>query len=89
MVGTTGAGVADWRALRAALGLSQVQMGRLLCIHEKAVVRLENGQTKRLHEASEVILRASLLDPRLIARLEAAGHPHPWPEDLAEAKMAR
>ncbi len=72
----------DWRGLRLALGLTQQQMCELLCVDRKTLYRLEVGRLAAPLRASRTLLRAWLRDPELRRRLEAAGFPHPFPEDL-------
>ena len=76
--------VPEWRVLRQALGLTQEDMGRLLCLHRSAVIRLEQGDHYCPREATIMLLRAALLHPEFRRRLAAAGYAHPWPEDGPE-----
>jgi transcriptional regulator with XRE-family HTH domain len=72
----------DWRALRTALGLTQEDFGRMLCISQEAVSLLETGVTQSPSAASLKLLRMWLSMPHLYERLERANVPHPFPEDL-------
>ena len=70
-------GVADWRALRLALGLNQRQMARLLGRSDRGLQALEGARHVCPQEVTMLVLRSWLCDPRLKARLRAAGCPEP------------
>lgn len=71
----------DWRGLRDALGLTQEEMGRLLCVSKQSVCAYEAG-SRRPTRAVLMLLRTWLQDPDLAGRLRRSAFPHPWPEDV-------
>lgn len=75
--------VFDWRGLRLALELTHKQMAEILCIQERNVYQLEAGNYAAPSRASMMLLRAWLQHPEFRQRLKVKGHPHPFPEDLA------
>lgn len=76
--------VADWYALRVALGLTQPRMAALLCVSERQIRRLEAaGQHTCPPEASVKWFRLKLLlYDEYRDRLSEAGYPYPFPADL-------
>lgn len=78
--------VASWRELRYALALRQSDMAEILGLTISSVAELERGgRAGRSHRCPRDVYLERLRDylrlPELRRRLEAAGHPHPWPED--------
>lgn len=80
--------VSSWRALRYALGLRQRDMAEMLGLALSSVADLEraSGRAGRGHRCPRDIhverLRDYLRLPELRKRLERAGHPHPFPDDV-------
>lgn len=66
------------RLLRACLGISQEEMGRLLCLSQDRISLIESGQLQP-HPRTMQLLRYLLQDPRIQLWLEESGFPHPWP----------
>ncbi|MDA8189776.1 MAG: hypothetical protein M0T85_16675 [Dehalococcoidales bacterium] len=75
--------IKDWRALRKALGLSQVEMARLLCLRRSRLAEMEQTTACRVHNSTIMLLRAWLQHPKLRERLQSANYPYPFPDDIA------
>lgn len=75
--------VGDWKALREALHLTQVQMAAHLGLTWRQVQRLEQRPHRCPRAQTILFLRLLLRQPMMVERLRRAGYRHPWPEDLA------
>lgn len=74
--------IIKWRLLRKALGLSQANFAAILSISPRQIIKLEQAERPRCHDATLTMLRICLRDPELQSRLKTAGYPHPFPEDM-------
>jgi hypothetical protein len=59
-------------------------MGRLLCLSERQIRRVEAEPHRCPHPASVELLRVWLHDPEIQRRLRLAGVATPFPEELLE-----
>jgi hypothetical protein len=80
--------IPDLRALRRALSapgdpITCARMAALLQLSERRYWGLEQPPHRCPPAASLALLRGWLRAPPFRARLEAAGYPHPFPEDCA------
>lgn len=74
--------VSDWRGLRKALGLTQLQMASVVLTTREHYIAIETGREPNTRPQIEVLLRCWLQHPALVERLRVVGFKHPWPEDL-------
>lgn len=76
--------IADWAALRHALGLTQPDFAALLSVSRATICSLERRDQPHHCPMRAVVtqLRIVLLHDECQARLKAAGIAYPYPEDL-------
>jgi hypothetical protein len=68
----------SWKRLRSCLGISQGEMGRLLCMSQDRISLIESGKLEPQPRTMEM-LKLLLQDPRIRQCLEEESYPHPWP----------
>lgn len=73
----------EWRAIRAALGLTQEELADLLHVRARTIYNLEHGVCTP-NASTVLILRCWLSTPALSTRLAESNYPHPFPDDLDE-----
>jgi transcriptional regulator with XRE-family HTH domain len=74
--------VVDWRGLRKALALTQLEMAELLGLSEAGLQKLERPPHHCPRKSTLMMLRVWLQEPEYVARLRRACFDHPFPEDL-------
>lgn len=76
-------GIADWRALRKALGLTQMELADLLGVNLSTIWRAERSPHRCPSPLLVRTLRSTVLHrAKLRDALRAAAISYPWPNDL-------